>query len=64
MTFQIRISCDSAAFEANEGAEVARILREAADNLESMSGDALRHIALRDNNGNSVGLAQWIDRAE
>ena len=62
MLFRLAIECDNAAFEAgNEGMEVARILRELADRVESrgdFEGCAFR---LMDFNGNGVGYASTLD---
>ena len=56
MKFKLTITMDNAAFEdANNGYEVARILRELANRIEGMEltrGDSL---SLRDSNGNTVG---------
>ncbi len=56
--FTLTIECDNAAFEDDAGAEVARILRDAADDLD---GDMMAETGsanLRDINGNIVG--RWI----
>jgi hypothetical protein len=53
--FKIKIECDNAAFENDPLAEVARILREAADKLEQ-GQDGFK---LRDINGNTVGSADF-----
>lgn len=62
MRFMLEIDCDNAAFGSTDltadgiserNAEVARILREAADRIE---GGALA-VKLRDVNGNTVGQA-------
>lgn len=55
MMFKLHIDTDNSAFEdGNKGAEVARILRQLADKLES---DGLQwcYQNLRDINGNIVG---------
>lgn len=54
MKFLLRIECDNAAFEQCSGAEVARILRSLAEQIE---GDSLECGIgkLRDINGNQVG---------
>lgn len=54
MELIIRIKCDNAAFEGDPGLEVARILREYADDVAD--GVALNR-KLRDINGNTVGSA-------
>lgn len=59
MTLTITIATDNAAFEDdNLRHECARILREAANNLE---GTALVMFRLRDINGNRVGWLQLED---
>lgn len=55
MRLEIKIDCDNAAFEVRE-AELARILRKLADDIES--GDDLACVTLFDVNGNRVGNAQ------
>lgn len=57
MTAKITIQLDNAAFAENGGAELARILRSLAEDVETvecadMLGQGQR---LRDCNGNSVG---------
>lgn len=54
-TWNIRIKDANAAFDENPAGEVARILRDLADRIET-HGDEGR-IALRDINGNTVGEA-------
>lgn len=54
--FKIEIDMDNDAFEGDTEAEVARILRALAEDVEN--GDMERH--LRDYNGNQVGLS-YID---
>jgi hypothetical protein len=51
--YRIEINTDNAAFEDNEGEEVARILRRLANEIES----GLTDVNLRDINGNLVGEA-------
>ena len=53
--YTVSINTDSAAFSDDPGAEVARILRELADQLEA--GRFGGPIQLRDYNGNTVGKA-------
>lgn len=53
MNLTLSIKCDNAAFADDPGAEVARILREAASRFER--GD--REVVLSDCNGNKVGGA-------
>ena len=52
-TYMLTIETGNAAFEADRDAEVARILREAADRIER--GDHYGEFTLRDYNGNRVG---------
>ena len=53
MTITITIDTDNAAFEDNEGAETARILRQLADQIEARPG--CYGYNLHDFNGNKVG---------
>lgn len=53
MKFTLEIACDNAAFEDDATEEIARILRELADDLDAGHSTAV----LRDANGNRVGLA-------
>lgn len=54
--FTLRIETDNEAFTDNPKAEIARILRETADRLESG-----RYVnKLRDLNGNTVGSAELL----
>lgn len=55
MNFNVKITTDNAAFEYR-GEELARILRHAADMLESGHETG----SLRDYNGNTVG-AFWFE---
>lgn len=56
MRFTLTIECDNAAFADDERAmEVARILREVADECDAY--DIGARIKLRDLNGNTVGRA-------
>ncbi|MEN6304888.1 MAG: hypothetical protein ABFD96_19310 [Armatimonadia bacterium] len=60
MTFNLNLNTDNAAFEDNEGAETARILRALADRLENSAFDDYNGMwLLRDSNGNAVGSA-WL----
>ena len=61
MRFKLSICTDNAAFEGDENAEVARILRGLADRLEGASPD--EYYPLRDVNGNKVGEAQYTGSA-
>jgi len=54
MKAKLEIEMDSAAFAEDWQAELARILRNAADNLDLGNGIAGR-MRLRDINGNTVG---------
>jgi len=58
--YRISIDLDNAAFEAQEGAEVARILRELAEECEE--GGVAENLTLRDVNGNTVGQAKRTGR--
>lgn len=51
----VEIATDNAAFDPEPGYELARILRDLADNLEQ--GSAPDTFVLRDVNGNKVGTA-------
>ena len=55
MTITIEIKCDNAAFEDNEGREVARILRRLATLCEEHGIEAADGNRLMDFNGNHVG---------
>lgn len=56
MTLRITIKMDNAAFEGQAGEECARILREAAEQLEGRDSISRGTImSLRDYNGNNVG---------
>jgi len=55
-TYTIKINLDNAAFDAQEGAEVAAILRNLADDCDD-AGLAI-DCDLRDVNGNTVGAAK------
>ena len=55
MRFKLSITTDNAAFEGDENAEVARILRGLADRLGGASPD--ESYPLRDVNGNQIGRA-------
>ncbi len=54
MAFTMAISCGNDAFFPDPVPEVARLLREVADRLES-GEDASSPLVLRDVNGNDVG---------
>jgi hypothetical protein len=56
---KICVHCDNSAFEDDPNSEISRILRYAADNAEGLRPDG-RSVALRDRNGNSVGVMQVI----
>lgn len=60
MRVTITIDCDNAAFEADPGAEIARILRQLATDTVRTSEpyDALDSRKLRDINGNTVGQVE------
>lgn len=57
MSFYFKIeNMDNAAFEDDPGAEVARIMQEAAASLEGRGFDRPFAVPLRDINGNKVGV--------
>ena len=56
MEFHVRVNVDNAAFKTGDGSELARLLRELADELEHVQP---KSITLRDVNGNVVGYAQF-----
>ena len=56
---RIEINLDNAAFDGQEGNEVAHILRQLADDVDDcaqISAEVLG--ALRDSSGNTVGVAK------
>lgn len=55
--FRLRFRTNNAAFCEGGGAEVARILREIADEVESCGAPECADGPVRDINGNSVG--EW-----
>ncbi len=55
MKITITLSTDNAAFAEDGGAEVARILRGLADDVENVACDDFEGQRLRDSNGNTVG---------
>jgi cell division protein ZapA (FtsZ GTPase activity inhibitor) len=64
--FTVHIVTNNAAFEINGGAEVARLLRDIADELDergkptSVCDPLNSPKSLRDINGNRVGHWQWM----
>jgi len=54
----IQIETSNAAFDDDPGMEIARILRELADTMESRSSWFPQTMILRDVNGNKVGAAE------
>jgi len=66
MTFTLTINCENAVFEDNCNAEVARILRRVATDIEegnlNLPDWALRsqYQTLFDINGNDVGRASYL----
>jgi len=60
-TYAITIQTENAAFECQPGAEVARILRDLADQCERLG--VPRATTLHDINGNRVGRA-YIGRSK
>ena len=58
MKFKLEIDCNNAAFEDNPAGEIARILRQLSEGVESSEGVGWsRHWQLCDVNGNVVGGA-------
>jgi len=55
MKVRIGIRCDNAAFGGYSGMEIARILRNLAEQVEGSTNDDYESIILRDVNGNRVG---------
>ena len=55
MNITITLNTDNAAFEDDPGAEVARILKRLAGELEGVTLDAGDYAKLLDSNGNTVG---------
>ena len=53
--FKLNMNCDNAAFDENANAEIARILREIAADLEADTSGRLYEQHFRDSNGNRVG---------
>ncbi|MNK49866.1 hypothetical protein D3C87_687310 [compost metagenome] len=53
-TFTVNMRCDNAAFDDAPEAEIARILREMADSLESRGASGFFE-TIHDINGNDVG---------
>jgi cytochrome c-type biogenesis protein CcmH/NrfF len=58
--FTLTIECENAAFDDCE-AEIARILRDVADRVESGAADSDKHRNLYDSNGNVVGTFVLAD---
>lgn len=58
-SIQIYFDMDNADFDADEGAEIARILRDLADNYYDAGGSRLKYIY--DANGNRIGQAEIIE---
>lgn len=58
MKLKIEIAMDNAAFDAFQGSECARILRELAAKLEDNVSLSGLHARLMDINGNRVGEAK------
>jgi hypothetical protein len=57
MTFKLTIEMDNAAFNPEPAEELARILNQLAEKIRE-TGDVPTFLALRDINGNSVGVCQ------
>lgn len=65
--FEVVICTDNAAFDEGyvPGAEVARILRTLADQVEGeLTGEDAQIFRLRDLNGNRVGFASYTEGEE
>ena len=58
---EIKINMDNAAFDENEGVELARILRKLANCVDNDLH--VDEVHLRDVNGNTVGIAKFIGKA-
>lgn len=66
-TFTIRVDTDSAAFIDNGGAELARILRRIADDVDSITipiAATIKTQRIVDVNGNRVGGWRWDGTCE
>lgn len=61
MKFVLNIDCGNAAFDPDPVPEVARILREVADRLES-GAFPRNSVNVRDINGNTVGTFRLTGR--
>lgn len=55
LKFKLSIDCGNSAFDENAKAEIARILRKIADDLEADASDRLYEQHVRDANGNRSG---------
>ena len=66
MRLRLYIDCNNAAFGDLPGAEVARILRKLADDLQENCAEelAMAENTLRDFNGNSVGAFNVVEGNE
>jgi hypothetical protein len=58
LQFRLQISCDSAAFDHGMMTEIARILRDVAERVESHE-DCGAFIKVRDINGNIIGSCDF-----
>ena len=58
--FVLRIRTDGAAFMANPPAEIARILRSLADDLDRLRFAGAWPRPLHDSGGNRIGQAEFI----
>lgn len=61
--FKIEFSIDNDAFAEEAGAEIARILRKCADQIDGLGKAAIPVKPLADINGNSIGFA-FIEESE
>ena len=61
--FYLSIETDNAAFDPHPGAEVARLLRAAADRIDPAlhGGVGMAEGGIRDTNGNTVGGYKFTD---
>jgi hypothetical protein len=55
LEFKLSMNCGNAAFDENANAEIARILRKIADDLEADASGRCYEQYFRDVNGNRVG---------
>lgn len=58
-TFTVRFDTDNAAFDECGGMEVASVLRDVADRVQSRDREPIHPTPILDVNGNRVGSFQW-----